>query len=143
MNTLIRAARPWGVAALLAVVTLAAGCGGGGGVQKAKEIRGVVTYKGEKLSSGTVRFLSANNEVAFGRVLPDGTYIITDVVPGEVKIGVQQGGEPKNVGDSSGKPVPKQTKPPVVLPAKYHDPATSGVVKTVDTSTRELNIEFQ
>ena len=30
-------------------------------------------------------------------VQKDGSYIITDVVPGEVKIGVQQGNEPKEL----------------------------------------------
>jgi len=141
MSQFVTALRRLGGVALVCVA--AAGCGGGGGVQKAKEIRGFVSYKGEKLSSGTVRFLSASNEVAFARVQPDGSFIITDVVPGEVKVGVQQGNEPKNVGDSSGKKAEKQAKPAVVLPKKYQDPATSGVVKTVDTSTRQLDIDFQ
>lgn len=141
MNQFVTALCRFGGVALVCITV--AGCGGGGGAQKAKEIRGFVSYKGEKLSSGTVRFMSASNEVAFAVVQPDGSYIITDVVPGEVKIGVQQGNEPKSVGDSSGKPAAKPTKPPVVLPLKFHDPATSGMVKTVDASTRQLDIDFQ
>jgi hypothetical protein len=142
MTRIAFALRRLGGVAVVCLAVALTGCGGSG-TDKAKEIRGSVSYKGQKLESGTVRFVSANNEVAFARVQPDGSFIITDVSPGEVKVGVIQGNEPRSVGDSSGKPAAKPTKPPVVLPQKYQDPATSGVTKTVEASTRQLDIDFQ
>ena len=87
--------------------------------------------------------VGANHEVAFAAVQKDGSYILTDVPPGEVKIGVQQGNEPRSVGDSSGKKAEKAAKPPVTLPKKFHDPETSGVTHTITHGMTRLDIDFR
>ncbi len=126
--------------AVVAAVAVA-GCGGQDG--RVREVRGTVSYKGEPLQSGTVRVVGANHEVAFATVQKDGSYILTDVPPGEVKIGVQQGNEPRSVGDSSGKKAEKPVRPPVLLPKKFHDPETSGITHTIARSTTKLDIDFR
>lgn len=138
MTDIVSRFRVWCVPVLLAAA--AAGCGAKGG--RVREIHGTVSYKGEPLQSGTVRFVGPNNEVAFATVQKDGTYIVTDVPPGDVKIGVIQGNEPRNVGDSSGKKAEKAARPTVVLPKKYHDPETSGVTRTVGPDTTQLDLDF-
>jgi hypothetical protein len=137
MNFTIARGRVWRAAL---VAALAVGCAGRD--QKVREVRGTVSYKGEPLQSGTVRAVGPNNEVAFAVVQGDGSYILTDVPAGEVKIGVQQGNEPRSVGDSSGKKADKAARPAVVLPQKYYDPETSGVTRTITHETTTLDIDF-
>jgi hypothetical protein len=120
---------------------LALGCGGAKG-ERVREVRGTVSYKGQPLDSGTVRVVGANNEVAFATVQTDGSFILTDVPPGEVKIGVLQGGGPQSVGDSSGKKAEKAARPAVVLPKQFHDPETSGFTRTIEPGTTKLDIDF-
>jgi hypothetical protein len=131
--------RGWCVPLLVAV--LAVGCGGAKN-ERVREVRGTVTYKGQPLDSGTVRVVGANNEVAFAVVQKDGSFILTDVPPGEVKVGVIQGNEPRNVGDSSGKKAERPAKPVVALPKKFHDPETSGFTTTIAPGTTRLDIDF-
>lgn len=126
--------------AVLAAVAVA-GCGEPDG--RVREVRGTVSYKGQPLDSGTVRVVGANNEVAFAVVQADGSFILTDVPPGEVKIGVQQGNEPRSVGDSSGKKAANAARAPVALPKKFHDPETSGVTHTIAHGTTKLDIDFR
>jgi hypothetical protein len=138
MSNVLSRLRVWCVP--LALAAAAAGCATKGG--RVREVRGTVSYKGAPLESGTVRFVGPNNEVAFATVQKNGTYIVTDVPPGDVKIGVIQGNEPRNVGDSSGKKAEKAARPAVVLPKKYHDPETSGVTRTVAPDTTQLDLDF-
>jgi hypothetical protein len=126
--------------AVLAAAAVA-GCGGPDG--RVREVRGTVSYKGQPLDSGTVRVVGANHEVAFASVQKDGSYILTDVPPGEVKIGVQQGNEPRSVGDSSGRKAEKAARVPVALPKKFHDPETSGVTHVIVHGTTKLDIDFR
>jgi hypothetical protein len=139
MNQLLGRLRVWCVPVLLAA--LAAGCGGAKG-ERVREVRGTVSYKGQPLDSGTVRIVGANNEVAFGVVQKDGSYVVTDVPPGEVRIGVIQGNEPRSVGDSSGNKAAKDARPAVALPKKFHDPETSGFTTTITPGTTRLDIDF-
>jgi hypothetical protein len=69
---------------------------------------------------------------------------VTDVVPGEVKVGVME--TPQGSGSSS----PAEAKashgpkgPAVSLPDKYHDPTTSGLTYTITPETTELPIDIK
>src|SRR5688572_5955132 len=74
-------------AALLAFVLVAgAGCGEPG--VKRVTVNGTVAYKGQTLSSGMLQFVGPEGSYSASVVQPDGTYIMTDVLPGEVKVGV-------------------------------------------------------
>ena len=57
---------------------------------------------------------------------------MTDVVPGEVKVGVME------TPQGSMSPTP-----PVSLPDKFRNPETSGVKYAITTETKELAIELK
>lgn len=125
--------------ALAAVAALASlGCSGKG--IKKVTVNGTVSHKGQKLESGILKFSGPAGFYSAAEIQPDGTYIMTDVVPGEIKVGVVQG--PQSMGDSSGQAPASPPKPQVEIPAKYQDPETSGVTYTVTDSTSKLDIEL-
>jgi hypothetical protein len=119
------------------VVVIVSGCTGKG---KKVTINGTISYRGQPVPSGILRFVGPEGSHSAAVIQPDGTFIITDVVPGEVKVGVTQG--PRGRGDSSGKGENKPKKPLVLLPAKYLNPETSGVKYTIGSHTTTLNVEF-
>ena len=57
---------------------------------------------------------------------------MTDVVPGEVKVGVME--------TLQGAMSPT---PPVSLPDKFRNPETSGVKYTITTETKDLHIDIK
>lgn len=126
---------------LLALGLLVAGAAGcsKGGVQKAT-IDGTVTYKGEPVRSGILRVVGPGGEFATAPIRTDGTFTLTDVVPGEVRVGIMEA--PRSGSSSDGSKtgaVPRA----VPLPAKYKDPQNSGLKYTVDNGTRSLAIELK
>ncbi len=127
------------VASTLAIAVGIAAAGCSQGPPKKATIRGTVSYAGLPLHEGILRFVGPGGEFSMAPVQVDGSFIITDVVPGEVAVGFTQG--PQSSGDSSGKDTEK-TKKVVTLPKKYHDPATSNVKYTITADTTELNVDF-
>ena len=109
-------------------------------MKKKVTVRGTVSYKGQTLKSGLLKFSGQEGFYSAASIEPDGTYIVTDVVPGEVKVGVVEA--PQGSGSSSGDDKKAPGPRPVPLPQKYQDPETSGVKYTLTPSTSELNIEF-
>lgn len=125
--------------ALAAVAALASlGCSGKG--IKKVTVNGTVSHKGQKLQSGILKFVGPEGSYSAAEIQPDGTYIMTDVVPGEIKVAVVQG--PQSSGDSSGKGPARPPTPQAEILAKYQDPETSGVTYTVTDSTSKLDIAF-
>lgn len=111
--------------AALAIFLGAAGCnskGGGSG----NEVSGKVTVGGQAVS-GTVTFLAPDGKLVTVPIKPDGTYSTTELTANDYKVGVQglggvgppkgKGGEMPGMPSSGG----------VAPPAKYSDPATSGL----------------
>jgi hypothetical protein len=117
-------------------VVAVAGCSGS--VRKVT-VHGTISYQGQKLQSGILKFVGPEGAYSAAQIQEDGTFIITDVVPGEVKVGVVEAPQ------GSGKPgTSKEPKtPPVSLPEKYRDPETSGLKYTITPETRELPIEIK
>lgn len=124
--------------ALLALLAVVAGCGSKGVVKVT--VKGTVTYKGKTLSSGIVTFNSSNGSYSAATVQADGSFIITDVAPGEISVGVME--SPQGSGSSSGEASPKPSLPAANLPQKYRDPATSGLKYTITEKTSELAINI-
>lgn len=123
----------------LVVLTLLAVAGCAGGVKKVT-VRGTISYQGQPLHSGLLRLLGSDGSFSGGVIQPDGTFAVTDVVPGEVSVGVLE--TPQSSGSSSGEksvPGPK----PVALPEKFREPETSGVKYTITPQTTELAIELK
>ncbi|QJW96260.1 hypothetical protein [Frigoriglobus tundricola] len=119
---------------------LASGCSKGG-VNKLT-VPGTVTYKGERLRSGILRVVGSNGSFATAPIRADGTFTLTDVMPGEVQVGITE--EPRSSSASDGKggkggPAPKA----VALPAQYQNPEKSGLKYTINEDTRSLDIELK
>jgi hypothetical protein len=127
-------------ALLAATLTFAAGCGKPG--KKMVNVTGTVSYQGQQLQTGVVKFLAPNGDFATAAIRPDGTFLMTDVVPGEQKVAYVGG--PMSVG-SSDKGVGKTTPTPkaVTVPTKFGDPQTSGVTVTVPEAGGEVPVELK
>jgi hypothetical protein len=121
------------VGLVITVLVVAAGCGG---EKKLAAINGTVKYKGQPVRAGSVKFLGPNNSASVASIKPDGTFIITDVTPGEVKVAIVEGPPPWQDGKE---PAPK-VEP---LPDKYGDPEKSGLKYTITPSTTTLDIDIK
>ena len=119
---------------LVAAAVTVAGCSGP--TQKIT-LHGTVTYKGERLHSGMVKFAGPGDAVTAAQIQSDGTFTITDVAPGEVKVAVVDTPQ----GSRSSAP-DKEKTPPVTLPAKYRDPEKSELKYTITSNTKELEIKL-
>lgn len=125
------------VALLAAATTLLVGCGKP--AKKMVTVTGTVTYGGQQLKSGIVKFVAPNGDFATGIIRPDGQFTVTDVVPGVQKVGFQ--GAPTSSGSSDGsKTAPEK---PVTVPAKFGDPNTSGATVTVPEDGGAVTIELK
>jgi hypothetical protein len=140
MNAFKRYPRRFALAVALSVLALATGCSR---ADKPATIHGTITYKGEPVTSGMLRFVGENGAFATAPIQPDGTFTITDVRPGAVKVGLMMG--PQSAGASDAKPGVKAPAKKVAakVPAKYSEPATSGLNYNITGDTKELAIELQ
>jgi hypothetical protein len=119
-----------------------AGCSGHG--VKKVTVNGTITYKGQPLRSGFVKFIGPEGATSSGGVIQsDGTFIITDVVPGEVKVGVVEAPQGTRSPAPEEKKAPGANKPPPSLPEKYRDPETAGLTYTITPETKELLIDIK
>jgi hypothetical protein len=105
-------------------------------------LEGTITYGGTKVPFAQVTAMGQNG-MATGNVQPDGRYMMTNVPLGEVAIGVNPGaarGEfmSKVMAESKGKA--KGTPRFVDVPAKYHEPETSGLKTTINKGANTFNI---
>ncbi|MCI0463444.1 MAG: hypothetical protein L0Z62_41430 [Gemmataceae bacterium] len=126
-----------GLAAVVLVPV--SGCGGARKVT----VSGTVAYKGQKLSSGFLQFVGPEGAYSGSSIQADGSYIITDVVPGEVKVGVQPTPQGSGSSSSGDKPGADPKAVPVELPERFRDPEKSGVKYTITPDTRELHIDLK
>jgi hypothetical protein len=119
---------------LIAVAGLA-GC-----ADKAQKvtIHGTVSYNGKPLNSGILKIVGAEGAYTAATIQADGTFVLTDVAPGEVTVAVVEA--PQGSRSSSGEQ--RKSSPPS-LPKKFSNPTTSGLKYTITPETRELPIEIQ
>jgi hypothetical protein len=132
----IMSRRLFGLVVVVGVLALA-GCSGG---NRKVTVSGTVKHKGQPVPAGILRFIGPEGAYSAASIQPDGSYTITDVVPGEVKVGVMEA--PQGSGSSSGAASPGKAPPPVALPEKARDPETSGITYTITPSTTRLDIEI-
>ena len=124
-----------------AVCLALAGCGAGTG-----ELTGKVTYNDKTVCSGTVIIAAADGTSQTGPIQDDGTYTVTGIPAGTVKIGVNSP-DPRSVKVAQRK---KDEKPPpadgsgwLQLPPKYADPKDSGLTATVKSGKNDFSIELK
>jgi hypothetical protein len=123
---------------LIAIVLAASGCGGG---TTKVTVSGTVSYHGRPLSGGMLQFVSADGGApAAAPIRKDGTFIMTGVVPGDVKVSLQA--TPTSAGPSGDKTATGKTITPDDLPEKYRDPETSGLSYTITPATKQLEIKI-
>jgi hypothetical protein len=126
---------------LAATLTFLVGCGGPP-AKKMVTVTGTVSYKGEVLKSGVIKFLAPNGDFAAAAITPDGKFIMSEVVPGEQKVAYVGG--PMNVGSSGGAADGNApTGKAVSVPAKFGEPQTSGVTVTVPENGGEVAVELK
>jgi len=124
---------------LIVAVIAVMGCSQGA---KKVTVNGTILYKGRPLQSGILRFVGSDGSTySASSIQTDGKFIMTDVVPGEVKVAVQPA--PGGSGSSSGGSAePDQKATPVNLPDKYRNTETSGLKYTITPDTTELKIDI-
>ena len=123
----------------VALTTLcAAGCGG-----KPASVHGVVTYRGEKLTTGNVTFypLEGGKGMAYGTIGPDGQY--------KLKSGSQEG---VNVGDYKvtvvAQKIPDPTaknrepKPVPLVPPRFGQVEQSNIVRKVAPGDNVIDLKL-
>ena len=124
--------RRWLTRALL-LLTLAGGCSRA----EVGSVAGKVTLDGQPVPEGTVVFQDTARGISVNASLqPDGTYVArtydkAGLPPGSYQVAVA----PRTIGSGETPLVeaPATATPPPVtaIPAKYHNPATSGLTATV------------
>jgi hypothetical protein len=128
---------------LLGLVAIAAAGCSGGGIKKVT-VHGTVSYKGQPVRSGILKFVGPEGSYSAAVIQSDGTFVITDVVPGEVKVGIMespQGSGSSSPAESRASSAPKA--PAVALPEKYREPTTSGLTYTITPDTKDLHIDLK
>jgi hypothetical protein len=106
--------------------------------------RGVVTYRGQPLNGGKVRFISRDpaNKVgqASSMIGRDGTFEFAGAPVGPVTVTVDTSiRKAEDYFWRPGSPNPK----PIYVPARYADPAKSGIHLDLQEGVQEHNIELK
>lgn len=136
------------------VLALVFGCGGGG--DKPFTIQGSVSLQGKPLTSGVVHFMGPGDRIATANIKPDGTFVASDMLPGEVKVriiedpgavgakGPMYGGSGSPTFGADGKPIAPKAAPVerVLIPKKYQDVSTSGLAYTITPETKGLTVKL-
>jgi hypothetical protein len=122
---------------------LLAGCSPGKG-----SVSGIVRYQGKPLATGTILFFDERQRVRQSDIREDGSYEVTDVVAGTVRIAVmapmdipfQTPGAPKSLTLPGGTSAPRGKS--VTLPARYADPAESGLTFPVVRGSNHRDVDL-
>ena len=138
---------------LALLLGLAAGCGGGRWNGSGADVTGRVTLDGQPVGIARILFYGGDRpyDPIFMELEPDGTFQSVNVPLGSVRVAVQtspyaglgklkmaaQGGKIR----SPGPPIPKGDWRPV--PAKYEDPATSGLEYNITRGANKLDIALK
>lgn len=150
-------------AAAVAVAVALPGCGD----TPRATVRGKVTYQGKPLPDMLVVFLAKDNKTHSVPLKPDGTYEVTGVALGPVRVSVQQSGPRPTVKADPDltRPAAKAAKasvadekasfrPPdpepgtgkaagVRLPYRYADPESSGLSFDLKDPDQEWSVDLQ
>jgi hypothetical protein len=92
------------------------------------KLSGIVTYQGKPLSGGTITFQCGAQKMR-AKIGEEGQFAIEGLPVGEARIAID--------------PQPAGKAPAVLLPARYSDPARSGVIVTVLEGDQTVDIKLQ
>ena len=133
-------------AAAVTAALVASGCGD----VPRSNIHGTVKYQGRPLASGMVIFLAKDNKTHLVDLNPDGTYQVTGVARGPVKVSIQQlqprpypkSEQAADEKDQARRPSePKSIGPRI--PASYADPEQSGLLFELREPDQEWSVDLQ
>jgi len=140
----------WANGGLLLLACLMVGCG-----PPTATLSGTVSFKGQPLPSGTILFHAPDGRVEHSLITEEGHYMIDNAPLGAVRITVQAHAPAPSGIPSRGKPPsvalpepPRQAKDPsdgkfIHNPAKYLDPAKSGLTYMVLAGEQTHDIELR
>jgi hypothetical protein len=112
-----------------------AGCGSGSGALPSLiAVKGKVTFKGQPLTKGTIRFEpDGYGRMATGKIQPDGTFVLSTLKDGD---GVVAGLHKVSVSDTG-----SVGKKPLV-PKKYSQAGSSDLTAEVDSEHTEFSFDL-
>ena len=119
--------------ALASLVAL--GCDGG---KPTGSVSGTVKYKGSPLGDGAVNFIGKNGSAAVAKIDASGAFKIEGSLDADEYRVYFSSPPPEPVA-----PGAKPAKAKADLPAKFKDPATSGVVIPIKSGKNDVTIEFK
>jgi hypothetical protein len=149
-----------GVAVGIAVLLVVPGCG----TPRAR-VHGTVKYQGKPLGGALITFYSADNATFSAPTRPDGTYQVTGVPQGTVRVSVQISGPGPLFGQKArrdyikeGDPKPGKKNweekrkrvnksaapsPRIILPARYGNPDTSELSFELKELDQDYSIDLK
>jgi hypothetical protein len=162
MKAALKSWRPVAIAFSVAATVVVLGCGGDdSGLGRRYKVTGKVTYKGELVPHGTVKFLPTQplppgSRGAAGEI-KDGYYSLSTTgnddgaLPGEYMVAIVamdldlSTAKPKqgtiiHLGDPEHKAALKKAKP--LIPTKYSTGETSGLKATVKEASNQFDFEL-
>lgn len=131
-----------GAVALVLAALVGAGCGP---EDKRLNVTGVVTLDGKPFEHGRIQFYGPNNQFSTAGISPDGTFIATDVIPGELRVAVVTPGGLVTLPppDEKGLPVKKAGGEKArAVPTKYQNADTSGLVFNITPSSAHIEVRM-
>jgi hypothetical protein len=142
--------------AFLVLTVALAGCSGKDA--PAAKLSGAVTYNGQPVKAGNLRFHTSDGLAYSGVISPDGTYTATDLPDGELVVTLEtEHLNPNRKAGAVGKDFDKRMKyqmqpapsgavtpeePYIKVPEKYGNPRTSPVTITATRGRQVKDIEF-
>jgi hypothetical protein len=121
------------------------------------DIHGVIQYEGKPVTDATVIFIASDNKTHLARLKEDGSYHVTGVAQGPVKVSIQSSAprvapraDPRSeygkVGVAEAKDAarPRPVAPAgTVIPAIYQDPEKSGLAFDLKEVNQEWSIDLK
>ena len=140
----------------LAAAVMLTGCGD----LPRGSLHGTLTFKGEPLAGATVMFFGKDNQVYRADLTKEGTYTVSGVPLGPIRVAVQQflpsvtprpdpppGGPKKpemgEARDAAWKPPEVTAEEMTRVPALYSDPGTSGLAFELSAADQEWSAELE
>ena len=133
-------------AAVLFVATAIVTCGcSKQGRMETAPVSGKVTYRGKAVPTGTVMFVPGEGPAATGEIGSDGSYKLTTFSTGDgAVIGTHKVTITALQGMGDALPEQRSATPPPLVPAKYLNGETSGLVAEVKPKTKnEMNFDLK
>lgn len=123
-------------------------------------VSGSLTYKGTKITAGSMAFVTPDGVSYAAQIAPDGTYSATDVPTGELIVVVETESVRTSLqhkGKDAERRMNAQQPPPagkgsggaelkgeyVKIPAKYNNPKTSPLTVTLTSGRQVKNLDLE